>query len=130
MQKFLAEPDLLDMKKIPGIGEKTEIAITKGTSDLTFQINTGYALFGVFMSLKGKDADCVMHCNRFYNWLHTMGVKNKAHTIVRAIAERANLSFTGLYDDAAFGKNSLANKIEHDAENVKHTGKAGKVGNE
>ena len=95
---WLSTAKLDDLKVIPGLGMKTEEALKSYTQNCENPITSAYALVGLFINMKQAHMGRIDHINMFYDFLKKAGVHGSIHTIIRAVAERAKLTFPGLYD--------------------------------
>ena len=92
--------DLTRLDCIPGIGPKSMERIIECTKNCDIPINTGYALLGLFISMKRESDTVFDHVDRFYQWLQTtVEVHGNCHQITKSVAEKVNISFDGLYSD-------------------------------
>ena len=68
--------------------------------ELAQPITTTFQLFGKYLELRELGIDSVNHAELFYNWVKTtkIAVTNRA-ALVRAIAEKSNILFPGIYND-------------------------------
>jgi hypothetical protein len=84
--------------QVPGIGDA-------GVRDLAAAgITTTYQLLGIFLTLKAADTGSVEHCDKFWYWLKAKVPSSAGHRsgVVLAIAQKANASYPGLYDESAY----------------------------
>ena len=67
--------------------------------ELAQPITTTFQLFGKYLELRELGIDSVNHAELFYNWVKTtkIAVTNRA-ALVRAIAEKSNILFPGIYN--------------------------------
>lgn len=111
-----------DLSEIPGVGPAT-IEVLKtctvtvgpaGGAQVTFQgITSSFALIGVFLAFKNGEVDeagnirevlPIEHVQRFFLWWCSLGVSPGHRAgVVHSIGEKANISFPGIYDSAAYG---------------------------
>jgi hypothetical protein len=96
--EWLRTPVTGDIKEIHGVGP---VAV-KTFADCEDKIETTFQLFGKFLSLKGVGVDAVEHTDRFFYWLKHIGINANRATIVKAVAEKLNLQFPGIYDENAY----------------------------
>ena len=86
-----------DLLEVPGVGPASVTAFKNN------DITTTYQLFGKFLSLKDEGVGSVEHCERFYLWLNSVGTAPGTRgAVVLAVAEKLNMSFTGLYDASMY----------------------------
>jgi len=52
--------------------------------------------------LKEEGVGPVEHCDRFWYWLQQIGISSHRGGIVKAIAEKLDTTFPGIYDSAAY----------------------------
>jgi Barrier to autointegration factor len=83
---------------VPGIGPAAARALEEAGVDTT------YALFGKFLSMKTKDCGPIEHSERFFQWLVATLPRHSQFRsgIVQAVAEKLNISFPGVYDPDAY----------------------------
>ncbi|CAN0417120.1 unnamed protein product [Pylaiella littoralis] len=95
-----------DITEVPGIAGKAAGILAEGEGD--DRVTNTYQLYGKFLSLRGPEAgethevDSVEHCEKFYLWLQGKGINACRDAIVRAVAEKSNNFFPGLYDSAVY----------------------------
>lgn len=86
-----------DLSEVPGVGPASVTAFKANG------VSTTYQLFGKFLSLKDEDVGSVEHCERFYLWLNSVGTAAGSRgAVVLAVAEKLNMTFTGLYDASMY----------------------------
>lgn len=72
--------------------------------ELAAPITTTYQLMGKFLSLKEHGVESIEHADRFYYWLKaSKTAAGQRSGVVRAIAEKLNVFFHGLYDSDLYG---------------------------
>jgi hypothetical protein len=87
----------LTADKIPSVGPKT-IEVLKEHG-----ITSTYSLIGKFMSLKEEGVGSVEHMDRCWFWLKSIGTPpGHRSCIIEALAQRMNMHFPGLYDEARY----------------------------
>jgi hypothetical protein len=102
MQTWLSEP-LGDLDAVPGIGAKNKGLLMQPGAGGPYICNT-LQLMGVFLRLKGPGLTCEAHCQEFFKWLRLHHIHYHTHTIVSAIAQKANVLFPGIYDSSKFAE--------------------------
>lgn len=66
-------------------------------------VTTTYQLFGKYLQLKEAGVGPVEHADRFYFWLLSLGTPSGFRAgIVRAVAEKLNVTYIGLYDNSLY----------------------------
>lgn len=84
---------------VPGIGPQNAILLAN-VKDFEFPpIVTPQQLIGVFLLLRGENISVQDHCDAFFRFLGKAGVKSHRNTIVKAIAEKCNVYFPGIYEE-------------------------------
>ena len=64
---------------------------------------TTYQLFGKYLLLKEASVGPVEHADRFYFWLVSLDTPAGFRAgIVRAVAEKLNITYIGLYDNSLY----------------------------
>lgn len=94
--KFLYSDVEPDLKCIPGIGDQGRNALQDAG------IENSYLLIAKFLAFKGNNVDVVTHCNLFYEWLLTVGIKTNRANITKSIAEKMSITFPHLYAESYF----------------------------
>ena len=85
------------MLKVPGIGSAT-IRILNANG-----VTTTYQLFGKYLLMKEANVGPVEHADRFYYWLVSLGTPAGFRAgIVKAVAEKLNVTYVGLYDNSLY----------------------------
>lgn len=88
---------VIDVLKVPGIGPAT-IKLLNANG-----VATTYQLFGKYLLLKEANVGPIEHADRFYFWLVSMGTpKGFRAGIVKAVAEKLNITYVGLYDNSLY----------------------------
>ena len=87
---------------VPGLGPIGVKTLIEQTAKLDHPINSGYALIGMYLTMKHHGVDCKSHQDCFYQWLRKMDLHAQANTVTQAIAEKCSLYFPTLYDRAAY----------------------------
>ncbi len=86
-----------DLNEVPGIGSASVKALKEQG------ITTTYQLFGKFLSLKEEGVGSIELADRFWFWLDSAGTAAGFRAaVVLAVAEKLNMSFTGLYDGSLY----------------------------
>ena len=86
-----------DLLEVPGIGPASVKALKE------HGITTTYQLFGKFLSLMDEGVGSVELADRFWFWLDSAGTAAGSRAaVVLAVAEKLNMSFTGLYDASLY----------------------------
>ncbi len=107
---FLRSPIIGDLIEVPGISPSNAKLLNRG-GDVTDRITNTYQLIGKFLMLKTLDKETnsyitqKQHCNAFYDYLKNKGITSHRHSIVLAIAEKANTLLPGIYDANDFYDN-------------------------
>lgn len=96
LQKWLTAPLIEDITQIPGVDQKCAHALSVSTA-AGDGITTSFQLLGVFLLCKGLGVKAAENCSRFHAWLLAKGITNNASTIVKAVAEKCNKMFPGIY---------------------------------
>merc|ERR1719222_189879 len=98
MSVFMRSNITGDITEVPGIGAGAAKRLAACEDEIT---NT-YQLIGKFLLLKGPDGkdkvESVEHMEKFWHWLSEVGINAHRSAIVRAIAEKMDISYPGIYD--------------------------------
>ena len=95
---FIQAPITGDLEEVPGIGPAGAAKLREAG------VGTTFALFGKYLMLKEDlDVGPVELADRFYLWLQSTEFPGGHRAgVVQAIASKLNVSFPGLYDEAAY----------------------------
>eukprot|EP00588_Corethron_pennatum_P014491 CAMPEP_0194278700 /NCGR_PEP_ID=MMETSP0169-20130528/11857_1 /TAXON_ID=218684 /ORGANISM="Corethron pennatum, Strain L29A3" /LENGTH=130 /DNA_ID=CAMNT_0039022947 /DNA_START=165 /DNA_END=557 /DNA_ORIENTATION=+ len=99
MGAFIRENITGEITEVPGIGP----GAAKKLAASEDQITNTYQLIGKFLVLKGPDEkdhkiESAEHMEKFWYWLSEVGINAHRSAIVRAIAEKMDISYPGIYD--------------------------------
>ena len=121
MRDWITSPLTGDVKQVPGVGDAIERIL--GATDFPNEgkyclnvrsavifwncltigpITSSYQLIGKFLYIKAEGISQVAQCDAFYHWLQYRGVKSHINSIVLAIAEKSNVLFPGIYNEALY----------------------------
>jgi len=95
------------LTEVPGIGP----AAQKKLAELDEPITNTWMLFGKYLSMKGPDifhdgevqtVSPAEHQDRFWQFLKAAGIQAHRSAIVKAVGEKINQSFPGVYDPSIY----------------------------
>eukprot|EP01041_Mallomonas_annulata_P004995 gene4995-9988_t len=93
LSEFLHAPITGDLTEVPGIGPSAKAKLIDNG------VGTTFALFGKFLTLKDSESvESVEHCDRFWYWIKEIGINSHRSAVVRAVAEKLDVMFPGIYD--------------------------------
>ncbi|CAM9726234.1 unnamed protein product [Heterosigma akashiwo] len=98
LARFLISPITGAVDEVPGVGPVAKRKLAEAEDN----IETTHQLLGKYLTLKGKETDCIEHCETFYQWLKTIGINQYRGAIVRSIAEKANTMMPGIYEGSLY----------------------------
>lgn len=95
---YVNKPFPEELQSIPGIGPKNVLHLNKPLNESDLAITNAFQLFGKFLCLKESGMNTMVHCDKFYQYLHDKGISSHLNEIVQAVAEKANVMIPGIYD--------------------------------
>ena len=93
---FLSADVNEDLMSVPGIGAASAAALT-ASDETDGGVATTFQLIGKFLLLKGPGMTSGQHCDAFWYYLKLKGVNAHRSGIVKAVAEKVNVAFPGIY---------------------------------
>mmetsp|Transcript_17940 Transcript_17940/g.18009 ORF Transcript_17940/g.18009 Transcript_17940/m.18009 type:complete len:116 (+) Transcript_17940:126-473(+) len=96
LSEFMQAPITGDLLEVPGIGPSAKEKLIENG------VTTTFALFGKFLMLKDEGVQSVEHCDRFWYWIKDTGINSHRAGIVRAVAEKLDTMFPGIYDGGLY----------------------------
>lgn len=95
IDKFRAAPLTGNLNEIPFVprGGANEQCFRNAGYDSSFMV------MGEFLKMKGEGVSTVNHCERFFIWLGSIGIKGSSKAMItQALAEKLNIMIPGFFN--------------------------------